>query len=284
VTFEEKKHSYGSYFEPEAYLKFYFCQPGDQKEQFRSWAVPERQLTELERAIRFKIRSMRLCIESALESKEGPARVLDLSTGPFCGNMMFASGFDQVSEVVCSDFLEANRDYINRVVSDSTSCNFNWSGFCKWAYGNEQLVQSFQRKCRNMAFVDMSSEQDGFEQIEQLSPPSGALFDVITSEWAFCEGARDLDNYEAVIARCHKLLNKGGSLILLDLLEQTFWVPDGTKPDRRVPTVKVSQGWLCDCLKRNGFAIEQLMLQFYENTDCPYFDAKGNVLVWATKL
>ena len=84
--------------------------------------------------------------------------------------------------------------------------------------------------------------------------------------------------------RSNQLLRKGGSLILLDLLEQTFWVPDGTKPEKRFPTVPVSQQWLTDCLKRSGFAVNLLQLQYYDYNDSPYFDAKGNILVWATKL
>ena len=84
--------------------------------------------------------------------------------------------------------------------------------------------------------------------------------------------------------RCNSLLRKGGAFILLEVLEETFWVPDGSKPDVRYPRVKVSQEWLLDCLKRNGFAIDVLLLHYYDSNNSPYFDAKGNILVWATKL
>ena len=86
--------------------------------------------------------------------------------------------------------------------------------------------------------------------------------------------------------RCNSLLRKGGSLILLDLLEQTFWIPDVTKPDARVPIVSVSQEWLVDSLKRNGFAIDMVLLHLNDSINHhspPYYDPKGSILVWATK-
>ena len=117
------------------------------------------------------------------------------------GNMMFASGFDNVSEIVCSDFLEANRTYVKGLISGearSKYSGFDWEKLTEWAYGNSSLVESFRKKCKKVAFVDMSDESGkGYEEIEE----SGTEFDLITSEWAFGEGTRDLANYEEVIKK-----------------------------------------------------------------------------------
>ena len=117
------------------------------------------------------------------------------------GNVMFASGFDNVSEIVCSDFLETNRTYVKGLISGearSKYIGFDWEKLTEWAYGNSSLVESFRKKCKKVAFVDMSEESGkGYEEIEE----SGTEFDLITSEWAFCEGTRDLVNYEEVIKK-----------------------------------------------------------------------------------
>ncbi|XP_075248313.1 phenylethanolamine N-methyltransferase-like [Convolutriloba macropyga] len=236
------------------------------------------------RAIRFKIRGMKFCIHSALTGMPSPVRVLDLATGPVCGNVMYTSGFDNVSEIVCCDFLETNRRYVEKIISQGTQATdevFDWKKWTQWAYGNPDLVESFRRKCKQVSFVDMCDKNGkGFEQLET----SGKLFDLITSEWAICEGTCDLASYEKVIRKCNSLLRKGGAFILLEVLEESFWVPDGSKPDVRYPRVKVSQEWLLDCLKRNGFAVNTILLHYYDSNNLPYFDAKGNILVWATKL
>ena len=113
---------------------------------------------------------------------------------------MYTSGFDKVSEIVCSDFLEANRNYIKRIISGThnKTTGLNWERFTEQAYGKSNFVQSFRTKCQQVAFVDMSDESGkGFAEIEE----SGQKFDLITSEFAFCEGTRDLTNYEDVIAK-----------------------------------------------------------------------------------
>ena len=196
---------------------------------------------------------------------------------------MFASGFDQVTEIVCSDFLEENRKYIIRIIEVPNSCDlseaFTWTKFTKWAYGNADLVNLFRKKCREIKFVDMSkASATGMSEIESSAP-----YDLINSEWAFCEGSRDLENYKVLIQKCNKMLQKGGSLVLLDLLEQTFWVPDASRLDNRMPTVCVSQDWLKKTLIQNGFAVEHIILHFYEQKHSPMFNAKGNILVWASK-
>ena len=114
---------------------------------------------------------------------------------------MYTSGFDNVSEIVCCDFLETNRRYVEKIISQGTQATdevFDWKKWTQWAYGNPDLVESFRRKCKQVSFVDMCDKNGkGFEQLET----SGKLFDLITSEWAICEGTCDLASYEKVIRK-----------------------------------------------------------------------------------
>ncbi len=77
ISYEEKHDQYDKFFDPIQYLSYYVY--GD------SWGIPNSQLDEKKQAFRFKLRTIKSFSDWALQSKDKPVRVLDLSTGPYIG-------------------------------------------------------------------------------------------------------------------------------------------------------------------------------------------------------
>ena len=83
-------------------------------------------------------------------------------------------------------------------------------------YGDKtkSFVETFREKCRKVSHVDISSLNEGLTEVESLG-----LYNIITSEWTFSEGTKDLTEYEALLERCNKMLVLGGALLVEDALE-----------------------------------------------------------------
>ena len=198
---------------------------------------------------------------------------------------MYMSSFDNVTSIVCSDFLESCRNYIHKILSskpsDKTNGQFDWSKFNERFYGdaNSTLIDSFRNKCKAVKHVDISNLESGLKEVSDLGP-----YDVITSEWTFSDGTRDRVEYEALLGKCNTMLNIGGSLILSDVLEENFAVTSFEEDGKRMRCVNVSEEWIRGAIERQGFAIEQTILFFNREQDSGYFDGLGELIVWATKL
>ena len=198
--------------------------------------------------------------------------------------MMYLSGFDKVSNIVCSDYVERNRQYISDVISgkvSSTNGKFHWNEFTKQIYGDKDSIMfdSFRQKCRHIEHVDLSILDEGLKAVEAHGP-----YQLITSEWTFSEGTRDLTEYEELLARCNRMLTIGGALLVEDVLEETFAVPDFGQTDKKLTSVWVSEPWLRDALARQGFLVEQISLFYNKTRDSPYFDGLGEIFAWAVKV
>ena len=194
------------------------------------------------------------------------------------------AGQEKVTSITCSDFLQSNRDYIKRFLTcEDTSQGFglDWEKFSAWAFEQDgaQLVQNFKKKCEAVEMIDMS-DLSTFVPLRN----KGVVYQMVTSECAFCEGAKDLSGYEAVIREVNKLLEIGGTFLLVDLLKETYWAPDPNNPRERCPTVFVDLDWVRKALINQGFRIEQFSVRYCGRIPVEIFDAEGFFCLWATKL
>ncbi len=200
------------------------------------------------------------------------------------GTQLYLSGQDKVASITCSDFLQTNRDYVKRfLASNNTSEGFgiDWEKFATWAFKQDgtRLVEQFKRKYGKFEMFDMTK----LSSFEALRNDSGG-YDVITSEYALCEGTQDLEGYEAVIGEVNKLLKVGGTFLLMDLLRQTYWAPDPNNSKTRCPTVWVDIDWLKGVLMKQGFRVEQASIHYCHDIPSEAFNAEGYFALWATKI
>ena len=72
------RNTTSKFFDPLLYLSYF---PYGQ-----DWTIPDYQLDENSQASRFKVRILKQFVDWALESKQAPLSVLDLSTGSYFGN------------------------------------------------------------------------------------------------------------------------------------------------------------------------------------------------------
>ena len=197
---------------------------------------------------------------------------------------MYISAFEKVESIICSDYVESNQNYIKDIIFAPTSeqnGRFNWSQFMSIVYGdkNTKFVETFREKCRKVSHVDLSCLSEGLSDVESSGP-----YNIITSEWTFSEGTKDLTEYEELLKRCNNMLTVGGALLVEDVLEETFSTPEFGEIDIKYPSVWISEPWIRDAMVRQGFVVEQINLFYNNERNSPHFDGLGEIFVWATKI
>ena len=200
------------------------------------------------------------------------------------GTHLYLSSHKKVTSMTFSDYLDQNIQYLNKFLTSEghseEDFGVDWVKFANWAFNEDgkKLVTSLRQKVEKVVKYDLADSAT-FETFHKDGP-----FQIVTSEYALSEGVPDLEGYEGLLGKANKLLDIGGSLIFIDVLRETYWIPNPAKPEEVFPSVPVEPDWLKGALVRQGFRVEQIALNYCSEIPYDIFDAEGFFAVWATKV
>ncbi|KAK2866186.1 hypothetical protein Q7C36_002242 [Tachysurus vachellii] len=226
-------------FDPEAYLKYNYTPP--RADFSRSDSIVPWKLNCLHKAFR----------EDAIKGDI----LVDVGSGPTLYQVM--SGCENFNRVILSDFLEVNRNELDKWLKNGQS-NFDWTPYLKHVCELEGRSSSaWQEKAERLRSV----VTDIFPvNVHRLFPfPPGSLTassaDCLVSCFCLESVSPDISSFTQALRNLSSLLRNGGHLLLIGALGESFYM---AAPDVRIPVVPLDEAQVCASLNASGFDLLQL--------------------------
>ena len=142
---------------------------------------------------------------------------------------------------------------------------------------NSESLRILRKKLSKLQKLD-------FQNLAEVVLPQ-ASYDVIVAEYCLAESCKDKDDYTKILHFINRSMVENGSFLLVELLEQTYWKTyDKSGNLNQLAHVSVTYDWLIEAIKNAGFLIEETSCLLFPKRPQEFFDAKGNVSIWATKV
>ncbi|KAL8173526.1 UNVERIFIED_CONTAM: hypothetical protein K2H54_004944 [Gekko kuhli] len=203
VTFTGKD-SYAQHFVPRDYLEMYFsCHP--EKEDKSSLLV-------------FCLKMLHKAFHSG--GLKGDT-LIDIGSGPTI--YQFLSACESFREIIATDFTDQNREEMQRWLRKEPGA-FDWSPVGKYACeleGDREKWAQKEEKVRRTVKRVLKCDVTQPNPVAPLSlPPADCLLSTLCLEAA----SKDLPTYRSALKNIGSLVKPGGHLVLLVILEETFYM------------------------------------------------------------
>ncbi|XP_064620546.1 indolethylamine N-methyltransferase-like [Lineus longissimus] len=147
-------------------------------------------------------------------------RLLDVGSGP-CIHSVISTG-SRCSEIVCSDFVEQNRDEILRWVNGAIDAH-NWEPVFQYVCKLEGKSDEWKTRQSHIRQAIKHVVPCDVHQDNPLAPLVFEPFDVITSSLCLEAACLDEPSYRKAVKRLASLLKPGGLLIIGGVHGQSFY-------------------------------------------------------------
>ncbi|KAB5555122.1 hypothetical protein PHYPO_G00029890 [Pangasianodon hypophthalmus] len=226
-------------FDPEAYLKY-------------NYTPPRADFSRSDSIVPWKLN----CLHKAFSEDAIKGDILvDVGSGPTLYQVM--SGCEHFNRVILSDFLEVNRNELNKWLKDGRS-NFDWTPYLKHVCELEGRSSSaWQEKAERLRSVVTDifpvNVHHPFPFPPGSLPASGA--DCLVSSFCLESVSPDVSSFTHALRNLSSLLRNGGHLLLIGALGESFYM---AAPDVRIPVVPLDEAQVCASLSASGFDLLQL--------------------------
>ncbi|XP_057215242.1 phenylethanolamine N-methyltransferase-like isoform X2 [Triplophysa rosa] len=199
------------------------------------------------------------CLHRALTEDDIRGDVLvDVGSGPTLYQVM--SGCERFNRVILSDFLEVNRRELQSWLQKGKS-SLDWTTYFKYVCELEGRSSSaWTKKAERLRAVVSDVLPIDVHQSCPLSqgtlPPCGA--DCLVSSFCLESVSPDLTSFNIALSNISSLLRKGGYLLLIGALGESFYMGG---PGLCIPVVPLDEAQVCVSLRASGY--ELLQLSFY---------------------
>ncbi|XP_051530645.1 phenylethanolamine N-methyltransferase-like [Myxocyprinus asiaticus] len=229
------------HFDPAAYLQYNYTPPRADFERSDS-IVP------------WKLN----CLHRAFTDDDLRGDVLvDVGSGPTLYQVM--SGCERFERVVLSDFLEINRRELQNWLHEGKS-SLDWTDYFTYVCELEGRSSSaWAEKAARLRSVVSDVLPIDVHQSCPLSPGSlpqcGA--DCLVSSFCLESVSPDLPSFTRALGHISSLLKKGGHLLLIGALGESFYMG---APGLCIPVVPLDEVQVCASLKASGYELLQLCI------------------------
>ncbi|XP_051771176.1 phenylethanolamine N-methyltransferase [Ctenopharyngodon idella] len=183
--------------------------------------------------------------------------LVDVGSGPTLYQVM--SGCERFDRVILSDFLEVNRRELQNWLQEGKS-SIDWTSYFKYVCELEGRSSSaWAEKATRLRSVVSNVLPLDVHQSCPLSPgflpPSGA--DCLVSSFCLESVSHDLLSFTNALGHISSLLKKGGYLLLIGALGESFYMGG---PGLYIPVVPLDESQVCASLKAHGYELLQLCI------------------------
>ncbi|XP_058649851.1 phenylethanolamine N-methyltransferase isoform X2 [Onychostoma macrolepis] len=183
--------------------------------------------------------------------------LVDVGSGPTLYQVM--SGCERFDRVILSDFLEVNRRELQSWLQEGKS-SIDWTAYFKYVCELEGRSSSAwaEKATRLRSVVSDVLPVDvhqSFPLSPEFLPPSGA--DCLVSSFCLESVSHDLLSFNHALGHISSLLKKGGYLLLIGALGESFYMG---APGLYIPVVPLDESQVCASLKASGYELLQLCI------------------------
>uniref|UniRef100_A0A672M0N8 Phenylethanolamine N-methyltransferase n=1 Tax=Sinocyclocheilus grahami TaxID=75366 RepID=A0A672M0N8_SINGR len=176
--------------------------------------------------------------------------LVDVGSGPTLYQVM--SGCERFDRVILSDFLEVNRKVLQSWLQEGKS-SIDWTAYFKYVCELEgQKATRLRSVVSDVLPVDV---HQSFPLSPEFLPPSGA--DCLVSSFCLESVSHDLLSFNHALGHISSLLKKGGYLLLIGALGESFYMG---APGLYIPVVPLDESQVCASLKASGYELLQLCI------------------------
>ncbi|XP_030630871.1 phenylethanolamine N-methyltransferase [Chanos chanos] len=198
------------------------------------------------------------CLHRAFTEGDVKGDILvDIGSGPTLYQVM--SGCERFDRVILTDFLEVNRRELQRWLQGENS-SLDWTPFLQYVCKLEgRSPEAWNKKAERLRSVVTDVLPVDVHQPYPLPPdalpPTGA--DCLVSCFCLESASPDLASFNRALGHLSSLLRKGGHLLLIGALEQTFYLgAQGV----RIPVVPLDEAQVCASLRATGYELQHLSI------------------------
>ncbi|KAI9561751.1 hypothetical protein GHT06_012712 [Daphnia sinensis] len=225
------------------------------QEKFQPDYYISRYYSGLDAGNEFCLRNLHQFFKQAEPNKnaEGTAKkVLEVGSGPVPIYVISASQW--TNWIVCSDFLEQNRQKLNEWLSAGGKADETWLSYARYVAQLE-----FENADQESAFLVLERARRSIRSIlpcdvlqsDPLLGKADTLFDVIISVFCLECAASSAGEYRNTIANVVRLLRPSGHLIMMGGLEGEYYFIC----DRKIPRIKLTRDMIDSALEAAGCRI-----------------------------
>ncbi|KAK3593401.1 hypothetical protein CHS0354_021980 [Potamilus streckersoni] len=179
------------------------------------------------------------------------AQILDIGTGPIPHTAFCAAPWFE--EITLSDFSQKNLDFLQKWKNGEINHMDPILNYLVQVDKSSSTVEKRQdelkRKIKNIVKCDVTQPNPVVS-----TPVDGVVFDAITSSLCLESASVTLDDYEKSVQNLSGLLKPGGHLVLVGVLEETFY----RVGDFRFKCAYIRKDQLQDIWEKEGFEILSL--------------------------
>ncbi|KAI2658618.1 Phenylethanolamine N-methyltransferase [Labeo rohita] len=169
------------------------------------------------------------------------------------------SGCERFDRVILSDFLEVNRRELQSWLQEGKS-SIDWTAYFKYVCKLEGRSSSaWAEKATRLRSVVSDVLPVDVHQTCPLSPeflPSSGA-DCLVSSFCLESVSHDLLSFNHALGHISSLLKKGGYLLLIGALGESFYMG---APELYIPVVPLDESQVCTSLKASGYELLQLCI------------------------
>ncbi|OQV15155.1 putative Phenylethanolamine N-methyltransferase [Hypsibius exemplaris] len=158
--------------------------------------------------------------------EKGKGRLMDVGTGPSIAYLIPASL--KFHYIYTTDFTPGCRMELTMWCS-ADSAAYEWMGYFKYAARLDQKGEEwedYEERLRNSIIAILPCD---LMCSDPLTPEKLTPVDVMTASFAFSAAAEDYDDFENSMERMGEYLSQGGTLILTEYLEGSYYLVDDEK-------------------------------------------------------
>ncbi|XP_043532314.1 nicotinamide N-methyltransferase [Chiloscyllium plagiosum] len=202
--------------------------------------------------------------------------LLEIGCGPCLHCALCAT--EHVEEMVLSDYASNNRQEIEQWLQNDPKA-FDWSPVAKFVCeleGNREKWQEKEKKLRDSIKQVLKCD---VHQNNPLHPVELEPVDCLITSLCLEVACKDKAAYCTAVRNVTSLLKPGGMLIMITLLNETFYTVDKHK----FSCLKFDQAFLEKTLKETGYEIEQLEIFIIPKTINTISDSEAAIFLIARK-
>ncbi|TRY58253.1 hypothetical protein DNTS_028671 [Danionella cerebrum] len=183
--------------------------------------------------------------------------LVDVGSGPTLYQTM--SGCERFDRVILSDFLEVNRKELQCWLQEGKS-SIDWAPYFKYVCELEGRSPSeWEEKATRLRSVVSDVVPIDVHQSSPISPDllasSGA--DCLVSSFCLESVSNDFPAFTRAMQNISRLLKKGGYLLLIGALGESFYMGAA---GLYIPVVPLEESQVCSSLKECGYELLQLCI------------------------